>query len=165
MDQQDLFHYLSAHAGPPELARYAAQALPVHAALGGCLEELLGNGETLARTERYGLLQGLAAAWPAGVPQGTVAMDIHYLETQRVDPVSTGEWVSWLHWAAVNRGRRDVADGLANAGIDLPWQTLCSHQRPYGVFGPVEGEVGRVDRRPGLPTPTEASGLPDRAAG
>ncbi|MEU8914861.1 SUKH-4 family immunity protein [Streptomyces nigrescens] len=146
MDQQGLFHYLSAHAGPPELARYAARALPVHAALGGCLEELLGDGEMLARTERYGLLQGLAAAWPAGVPQGTVAMDIHYLETQRVDPVSTGEWVSWLHWAAVNRGQRDIADGLVHAGVDMPWQTLWSHQRPYGVFGPVEGEVGRVDQ-------------------
>jgi hypothetical protein len=146
VEQQALFHYLSAHAGAPELARYAAQALPVHAALGGSLEELLAKGEILARTERYGLLQGIAAAWPAGVPQGTVAMDIHYLETQRVDPVSRGEWISWLHWAAVNRGQRDVADGLANAGIEMPWKTLWSHQRPYGVFGPMEGEVGRVDQ-------------------
>ncbi|MFE0381311.1 SUKH-4 family immunity protein [Streptomyces inhibens] len=146
MDQQRLFRYLAAHAGPPELARYAAQALPVHAALGGALEELLGNGEMLARIERYGLLQGLAAAWPAGVPQGTLATDIHYLETQRVDPVSNGEWVSWLHWAAVNRGQRDIADGLASAGVDMPWQTRWSHQRPYGVFGPMEGEVGRIDQ-------------------
>ncbi|MGA5561671.1 SUKH-4 family immunity protein [Streptomyces platensis] len=146
VDQQTLFHYLSAHADTPELARYAAQTLPLHAALGGSLEELLGNGEILARTERYGLLQGLAAAWPAGVPQGTVAMDIHYLETQRVDPVSRGEWLSWLHWAAVNRGQRDVADGIVNAGIEMPWKTLWSHQRPYGVFGPFEGEVGRVDQ-------------------
>ncbi len=145
-DQQALFHYLSAHAGTPELTRYAAQALPMHAALGGSLEELLGNGEMLARTERYGLLQGLAAAWPSGVPQGTVAMDIHYLEAQRVDPVSRGEWLSWLHWAAVNHGQHELADGLANAGIELPWKTLWSHQRPYGVFGPMDGEVGRVDQ-------------------
>ncbi|MFD5395587.1 SUKH-4 family immunity protein [Streptomyces sp. NPDC127097] len=145
-DQQALFHYLSAHTGTPELARYAARTLPVHAALGGSLEELLGNGELLARTERYGLLQGIAAAWPAGVPQGTVAMDIHYLETQRVDPESSGEWLSWLHWAAVNRGRRELADGLANAGIEMPWKTLWSRQRPYGVFGPMDGEVGRVDQ-------------------
>ncbi|MFF3543499.1 SUKH-4 family immunity protein [Streptomyces platensis] len=156
VDQQALFHYLSTHGGSPELARYASQALPVHAALGGSLGELLAHGDMLARTERYGLLQGIAAAWPAGVPQGSVAMDIHYLETQRVDPVSRGEWLSWLHWAAVSRGQRDVADGLANAGVAMPWKTLWSHQRPYGVFGPVEGEVGRVDqvrvqRRDGVP--------------
>ncbi|MFI5521183.1 SUKH-4 family immunity protein [Streptomyces platensis] len=156
VDQQALFHYLSAHAGTPALARYAALTLPLHAALGGSLEALLSDGEMLARTERYGLLQGIAAAWPAGVPQGTVAMDIHYLETQRVDPVSSGEWLSWLHWAAVNRGQRNVADGIVNAGIEMPWKTLWSHQRPYGVFGPLDGEVGRVDqvrveRRDGVP--------------
>ncbi|UQA95490.1 SUKH-4 family immunity protein [Streptomyces halobius] len=146
-DQRRVFRYLSLHTTPASpLARYAAQALPLHAALGGALDELLSDGEKLAGVERYGLLQGLAAGWPMGVPQGTLAADIHYLETQRVDPLSHGEWVSWLHWAAVNRGLHDVADGLARTGVEMPWRTLWSHHRPYGVFGTIEGEVGRVDQ-------------------
>ncbi|MFF4695680.1 SUKH-4 family immunity protein [Streptomyces chattanoogensis] len=146
-DQRRIVRHLSAHLHRPAVARYAARALPLHAALGGVLEELLDDGERLARVERYGLLQGMAAAWPRGVPQGGLAADIHYLETQRVDPVSPGEWHSWLHWAAVNRGRHDIADGLVRAGGDgMPWRTLWSRWRPYGVFGPVEGEVGPVDR-------------------
>ncbi|MEE4425141.1 SUKH-4 family immunity protein [Streptomyces bugieae] len=155
-DHQRLFHLLTSHDRPSVLARYAAHAVPLHAALGGVIEELLGDGEMLAGVERYGLLQGIAAAWPNGVPQGTLATDIHYLETQRVDPVSHGEWISWLHWAAINRRQHDVAEGLVRTNAAMPWRTLWSRQRPYGVFGPVEKEVGRVDqvrvqRRSGAP--------------
>ncbi|MBL1093572.1 MULTISPECIES: SUKH-4 family immunity protein [Streptomyces] len=145
-DHQRLFRLLASPDRPSVLTRYAAQTAPLHAAHGGIIEELLSNGEMLAGVERDGLLQGIAAAWPNGVPQGALATDIHYLETQRVDPVSHGEWVSWLHWAAVNRGQQDVAEGLVRANAGMPWRTLWSRQRPYGVFGPVEGEVGRVDQ-------------------
>ncbi|WP_310723674.1 SUKH-4 family immunity protein [Streptomyces sp. N2A] len=155
-DHQRLFRLLTAQDRPSALDSYAAHAVPLHAALGGVMEELLGDGEMLASVDRYGLLQGLAAAWPGGVPQGTLATDIHYLETQRVDPVSHGEWVSWLHWAAVSRGRHDVAEGLVRADAGMPWRSIWSRHRPFGVFGPVVGEVGRVDqvrvqRRSGAP--------------
>ncbi|MGP4002252.1 SUKH-4 family immunity protein [Streptomyces sp. 8N706] len=144
--QKHIARHFSSGATLPLSASYGFQAVPLHAALGGTLEELLADGESLAGVGRYALLQGIEAAWPDGVPQDGLAGDMHYLEEQRVDPVSHGEWISWLHWAALNRGLQEVADGLVRAGSRMPWRTVWSRWRPYGVFGSIEGELGRVDQ-------------------
>ncbi|MFE4018283.1 hypothetical protein ACFXPZ_12820 [Streptomyces sp. NPDC059101] len=125
---------------------YAAQALALHAALSGTeLPALLADAPALAHCTRYSVLQALAHHFPEGVPQGGVAADIHYLETEGIAPEDQGEWLSWLHWAATNRGETAWAAALADAGVPLPWRTAWSHYRPYGVFGPVPGETGKVD--------------------
>ncbi|MGD3107142.1 ATP-binding protein, partial [Streptomyces sp. YGL11-2] len=125
---------------------YAAQALALHAALSGTeLPALLTSAPALAHCTRYSVLQALAHHFPDGVPQGGIAADIHYLETEGIAPEDQGEWLSWLHWAATNRGDTAWAAALADSGITLPWRTAWSHYRPYGVFGPFPGETGRVD--------------------
>ncbi|QHC20972.1 ATP-binding protein [Streptomyces sp. GS7] len=125
---------------------YAAQALALHAALSGTeLPALLASAPALAHCTRYSVLQAVAHHFPDGVPQGGIDADIHYLETEGIAPEDQGEWLSWLHWAATNRGDTAWAAALADAGIALPWRTAWSHHRPYGVFGPVPGETGKVD--------------------
>jgi hypothetical protein len=44
------------------------------------LDEGLRDGSALANLTPTGLLRALAVRWPDGVPQGGIAMDIHYLE-------------------------------------------------------------------------------------
>ncbi|KUL52580.1 hypothetical protein ADL22_04865 [Streptomyces sp. NRRL F-4489] len=126
---------------------YAAQALAPHAALSGTgLPALLTDAPAaLARCTRYSVLQALALHYRDGVSQGGVAADIHYLETEGIAPEDQGEWLSWLHWAATNRGDTAWAAALAGAGVPLPWRTAWSHHRPYAVFGPVPGGTGTVD--------------------
>lgn len=121
-------------SGP--LGAYAAQTLALHTAHAGSLEALLGDGAVLANLEAYGLLQGLAAAWPGGVPLGGIAVDAHYLEALGLASAPHPEWVAWLHHATVSRGNETPARSMATAGIALPWRTVWSHCRPYGTFGP-----------------------------
>ncbi|MFC9237427.1 SUKH-4 family immunity protein [Streptomyces decoyicus] len=121
-------------SGP--LGAYAAKTLALHAAHAGSLEALLDDGAVLANLEAYGLLQGLAAAWPGGVPQGGIAMDAHYLEELGLASAPHPEWVAWLHQATASRGNEAPARSMAAAGIALPWRTVWSRCRPYGTFGP-----------------------------
>ncbi len=116
----------------------------MHAALAGTLPQLLADPETVAHVGREALLQGLALAWPDGVPLGGVAADAHYLEEEGVEPDSQGEWLAWLHWAAVNRGQRDWAHRLLESGVSVPWHTTWSRRRPYGAFGPYPGQTGAL---------------------
>ncbi|MFE5189326.1 hypothetical protein [Streptomyces sp. NPDC056628] len=136
--------------------RYAAQALPLHAALAGVLPQLLNDGRLLAQFSVTALRAALAVAHPDGVPYGSVAAMLHYLEVQGVSPSSQGEWVAWLHHAALSSGRTELADGLLAAGVPLPWQTTWTHWRPAGIFGRIQGDVGRVD---GLGVVVAESGL------
>ncbi|WP_055623198.1 SUKH-4 family immunity protein [Streptomyces sp. JHA19] len=127
------------------VSRYAVHALPLHAALAGVLPQLLADGRLLAQFPVGALREALALAHPDGVPYGSVAAMLHYLEIQGVSPSSQGEWVAWLHHAALSSGRTGLADGLLAAGVPLPWRTAWSHWRPSGIFGRIESEAGRVD--------------------
>lgn len=119
------------------IAGYAGRALAIHAALSGTLPRLIDEQPVLAAiADRVSLQQAIKLAWPDGPPVGGVAADAHYLDGDGVTPDSQSEWLAWLHWAAVNRGRRDWADGLESASrVPLAWRTAWSKWRPYGVLG------------------------------
>lgn len=68
------------------VGRYAAQALPLHAALAGALPRLLDDGRLLAHCSVTTLREALAIAYPDGVPYASVAAMLHYLEVQRISP-------------------------------------------------------------------------------
>ncbi|MEU8783654.1 SUKH-4 family immunity protein [Streptomyces sp. NPDC048637] len=121
-------------SGP--LGTYAARTLALHAAHAGAMDRILGDGTVLAHLDAYGLLQGLAATWPGGVPQGGIATDAHYLEELGLASAPHPEWLAWLHHATVSRGNEALARSMAEAGITLPWRTVWSRCRPYGTFGP-----------------------------
>ncbi|KUL72894.1 MULTISPECIES: ATP-binding protein [unclassified Streptomyces] len=124
---------------------YRARAAALHAALGGALPRLLDERpDFVALCDRTGLLEAISAAWPKGVPTGGAAADARYLDAEGVAPQSHREWLAWLHWAAVNRGRTDWANALAET-VRLPWRTAWSRWRPYGVFGKHPGTSGAVD--------------------
>ncbi|MGW4087424.1 ATP-binding protein [Streptomyces sp. NPDC004822] len=124
---------------------YGVRAAALHAALGGALPRLLDERpDFVALCDRTGLLEALSVAWPKGVPTGGTATDAHYLDVEGVAPRSHREWLAWLHWAAVNRGRTDWANALAET-VRLPWRTAWSRWRPYGVFGKHPGTSGAVD--------------------
>ncbi|MFE9441508.1 SUKH-4 family immunity protein [Streptomyces sp. NPDC006602] len=129
-----------------QIAAYAGRALAVHAALSGALPRLIDEQPVLAAiADRVSLQQAIKLAWPEGPPVGGVAADAHYLDGDGVTPDSQSEWLAWLHWAAVSRGRRDWADRLESASpVPLAWRTAWSKWRPYGVLG----------ARPDLPGPT-----------
>ncbi|MFG2274979.1 SUKH-4 family immunity protein [Streptomyces chartreusis] len=121
------------------IAAYARRALAIHAALSGRLPRLLDEQPALAaNADRASLQQAIRLAWPGGPPPGGVAADAHYLDRDGVTPDTQSEWLAWLHWAAVNRGRRDWADRLESAApVPLAWRTTWSKWRPYGVMGPL----------------------------
>ncbi|MER6424195.1 SUKH-4 family immunity protein [Streptomyces sp. NPDC001137] len=132
-----------AQGGP--VARYAGRALPMHAALAGALPRVLENGRLLAQVSPAGLYEALAVAHPDGVPYGSTAALLHYLEVQGIVTSSHGEWVAWLHHAALCAGRTELADQLLSSGVELPWRTVWSRWRPLGVFGLQSHGAGRVD--------------------
>lgn len=123
------------HQGEP-VAQYAFRAIPLHCAAAGILADLSQDPRFVANVDRHALLTGLGIAYPDGIPGGTPASDVHYLEAAGVEPSSHEEWVSWLHWASLNRGAADFADELARSTGELPWLTRWSRWRPYGLFGP-----------------------------
>lgn len=128
----------------PEHPAYVSWALPVHAALAGVLPELLTDAAFVARAHWYAVWQGMVQAWPEGVPADCLASDLHYLRVQGVRPAAQGEWVAWVHHAAVSRGDTAFADALAAAAGPLPWRTLWSRWRLPGKPG-AQPEVGWVD--------------------
>ena len=129
------------------IVEYANRALAVHTALAGTLPRLIDTEPSLvACADRASLQLAIRLAWPGGPPVGGVAGDAHYLDVDGVTPDSQGEWLAWLHWAALNRGRHDWADELENASpVPLAWRTAWSKWRPYGVLGDRPELAGRVD--------------------
>lgn len=121
---------------PDAVAAYAFRTLPLHFAAAGQLADRAQDPRFLAQVDRHALLTGLALTYPAGIPAGIPASDIHYLEAAGVEPATHEEWLSWLHWASLNRGAAEVAAELARSAGELPWHTLWSRWRPYGLFGP-----------------------------
>ncbi|MGW4755612.1 SUKH-4 family immunity protein [Streptomyces chartreusis] len=126
------------------IAAYTRRALAIHAARSGTLPRLLDEQPALAaNADRVSLQQAIRLAWPGGPPPGGAAADAHYLDRDSVTPDSQSEWLAWLRWAAVNRGRHDWADRLESAApVPLAWRTTWSKWRPYGVMGPLHGLPG-----------------------
>ncbi|MFE0520461.1 SUKH-4 family immunity protein [Streptomyces sp. NPDC058954] len=131
------------HSDP--VALYASRALPMHAALAGSLPALLDNGRLLAHCAPTGLYEALAVAYPDGVPYASTAALLHYMEVQGIAPSKQGEWVAWLHHAALCAGRTELADQLLSATPGLPWRTIWTRWRPPGFFGLRSQDAGRVD--------------------
>jgi len=123
---------------------YISWALPVHAALAGALPGLLTDAAFVARAHWYAVWQAMVVAWPEGVPADCLASDLHYLRVQGVRPAAQGEWVAWVHHAAVSRGDAAFADALAAAAGPLPWRTLWSRWRLPGRPG-AQPEAGWVE--------------------
>ncbi|MFF4883160.1 SUKH-4 family immunity protein [Streptomyces nigra] len=130
------------------LVEYAHRALAVHTALAGTLPRLIDTEPSLvACADRVSLQLAIRLAWPGGPPVGGVAGDAHYLDVDGVTPDSQGEWLAWLHWAALNRGRLHWADELEHASpVPLAWRTAWSKWRPYGALGDRPELAGHVDR-------------------
>ncbi|TQJ90406.1 ATP-binding protein [Streptomyces sp. SLBN-31] len=123
--------------------RYAAQTVALHAFHAGRMEEVLNDGNVLPCLDTTGLLRGMAAAWPQGVPQHRIAVDIHYLEGLGLAAAPHEEWVAWLHHCALSRGEVDLARAMAvRAGNELPWLTMWTECRPFGVFGKFQAPMG-----------------------
>ncbi|WP_369172755.1 SUKH-4 family immunity protein [Streptomyces sp. R28] len=99
----------------------------------------------LAQCSATALREALAIAYPDGVPYASVAAMLHYLEVQGTSPSSQGEWVAWLHNAALSTGRAELAEQLLASGVPLPWRTTWTRWRPMGIFGRIQEEAGRVD--------------------
>ncbi|MFE0191707.1 SUKH-4 family immunity protein [Streptomyces sp. NPDC058989] len=118
------------------VAEYASHALPLHCAAAGVLADLAQDPRFLANVDRHALLTALSLAYPDGIPAGIPASDAHYLEAAGVEPATHEEWLSWLHWASLNRGATEFAEELSSAAGELPWLTRWSRWRPYGLFGP-----------------------------
>ncbi|MFE0520458.1 SUKH-4 family immunity protein [Streptomyces sp. NPDC058954] len=137
---------MRAGTADPRIAAYAGRALAIHAALSGELPHLIEEQPALAAiADRVSLQQAIKLAWPGGPPVGGVAADAHYLHCDGVAPDAQGEWLAWLHWAAVNRDRRDWADRLEDAcPVPLTWRTAWSKWRPYGVLGACPDLPGAV---------------------
>ncbi|MET8475345.1 SUKH-4 family immunity protein [Streptomyces sp. NPDC006422] len=134
---------LELHARRPDTL-YTTWALPTHVALADDIEGLLREPALLATVHWYGLWSALATAYPNGVPGGGTAADVHFLHAQGVRPGTQGEWVAWLHHAAVSRGDRAMADALVGAvTAPLPWRTIWSRWRlPGGPLVAYPGHVG-----------------------
>ncbi|WP_310724760.1 SUKH-4 family immunity protein [Streptomyces sp. N2A] len=156
--------------GSGPVGRYAARALPAHAALAGTVGELLSDGRVLAQVRPEAAWDALAVAYPAGVPYGGVLAELRSLEAQGAWSLSQGEWAAWLHHAAVCAGRTELARQLSRSGVGMPFETVWTHRRGNGRFGPVPGEVGRIDElalvrsKDGLSLLTARDATTDRAA-
>ncbi|UNO41902.1 ATP-binding protein [Streptomyces sp. MST-110588] len=124
---------------------YAAFALPLHAAQAGRFGDLMNSASFVANVDRNSLLTGLALAYPDGVPHGSRASAIHYMEADGIEPSGHDEWVSWLHWSELNRGEVDFAEQLLRCGGPVPWKTVWSRWRPYGIFGPAPSDAACAD--------------------
>ncbi|MGX1885416.1 SUKH-4 family immunity protein [Streptomyces sp. NPDC055287] len=140
-------------AGP--VGTYATKVLGLHAVHAGMLDDVLSDGHALANLDATGLLQSLAVRWPGGVPQGSLATDAHYLERLGLAPAPHEQWVAWLQHCALNRGEVSLADAIVEtAGAQLPWHTIWSNCRPFGMFG----RFRQVDgQEPGHPLHTDFS--------
>ncbi|WP_192806229.1 SUKH-4 family immunity protein [Streptomyces sp. SS1-1] len=121
---------------PGAVQHYAARTLGVHVVQAGRLDEVLSDGSALAHLTPTGLLRALAVRWPGGIPQGGIAMDVHYLEELGLASVPHEEWASWLHHCALSRGEERLAEDIVReVGNRMPWRTTWSNCRPFGMFG------------------------------
>ncbi|MQS02192.1 hypothetical protein FNX44_009955 [Streptomyces sp. OF1] len=121
--------------GTSVLAGYVAEALPAHAARVGRYAEVVSEPWVLAGCSANALVEPLPAAFPGGVPAGSVLADLHTLSTKGADRCAHGEWLSFLHHAAVSRGDHALAEALVeHAPVPLPWRTIWSRWRVPGMY-------------------------------
>ncbi|MFI5754501.1 SUKH-4 family immunity protein [Streptomyces sp. NPDC051569] len=118
--------------GGDPLAAYAVRALPAHAAAAGLFEEFLADPRHLVRCEYTAVLEGLGAAFPDGIPGGSLAARLHYLHRLGPAPASQEEWVSLLHHNALCWDDTERAEAFASAAGPLPWTTPWTNWRPGG---------------------------------
>ncbi|MFE1772941.1 SUKH-4 family immunity protein [Streptomyces sp. NPDC059008] len=138
------------HLPPGPLASYAARALPAHAARSGIFEQVISDPRVLVACERTALLEPLPLAFPDGIPVGSLAADIHYLDKLGIAPDAHEEWIAFLHRNAVCRNDLDTAEALDRA-VDLPWRTEWARWRRGGQFTPSPDHVGEVESLVAVP--------------
>ncbi|MEV6230069.1 SUKH-4 family immunity protein [Saccharopolyspora shandongensis] len=133
------------HQLPPgPLATYAERTLPAHSARAGNFEQVIDDPRVLAACDRTALLEPLPLAFPDGIPAGSLAADIHYLDKLGVAPDSHDEWIAFLHRNAMCRNDLEAAEALDRA-VDLPWRTEWAHWRRGGQFTLSPDHVGEVE--------------------
>ncbi|MCU7825289.1 hypothetical protein [Kitasatospora sp. DSM 101779] len=123
------------------------------------LPRLIEQPAFLARTPREDLLDAMAVCWPAGVPAGTLAEDIHHLERLGVEPgpADTDEWISWLHLhlhlLLTGRGHPERAlELVAPGGTYLIDDLLPLPDWPAEHTAAVRRIVGHLTEHPALRT-------------
>ncbi|WP_194238594.1 SUKH-4 family immunity protein [Streptomyces spongiae] len=137
---------LFACTGNDPLTDYLARALPAHAAAAGRLEELLSVPERLAKCHHTALIEALPVAFPDGVPAGTFAADLHYLDNLGVAPSSHAEWLSLLHLVALSQGDTERARTLTDSAGTLPWRTVWTNWRAPGRLSRCGPRISAVKR-------------------
>ncbi|MGP2440134.1 hypothetical protein [Streptomyces sp. JW3] len=128
------------------LADYRARALPAHAAAAGRFEELLSLPRLVATCRHSALIEALPVAFPHGVPAGTFAADLHYLDALGTAPSSHAEWISLLHLVALSQGDQERAQSLAESADPLPWRTVWTNWRAPGCLTRQSPRIPAVDR-------------------
>ncbi|MEU0744411.1 SUKH-4 family immunity protein [Streptomyces sp. NPDC006134] len=114
------------------LADYLPRALPAHAAVAGRFEELLSTPHTLAKCAHTALMEALPVAFPDGIPAGTFAADLHYVDKLGVAPSSHAEWLSILHLLALSQSDPGRARALVETAGPLPWRAVWTNWRAPG---------------------------------
>ncbi|MCX4588808.1 SUKH-4 family immunity protein [Streptomyces sp. NBC_01549] len=127
------------------LTDYLARALPAHAAAAGRFEELLSAPRTLTRCAHPALVEALAVAFPDGIPAGTFAADLHYLDKLGVAPSSHAEWLSILHLLALSQGDPERAHTLTESADPLPWRTVWTNWRAPGRLRSCGPHIDAID--------------------
>jgi len=78
------------------------------------------------------LIEALPVAFPDGVPAGTFAADLHYLDKLAPAPSSHAEWLAMLHLLALSQGDPERAEALIRSAGPLPWRTVWTDWRAPG---------------------------------
>ncbi|MDC2958786.1 SUKH-4 family immunity protein [Streptomyces gilvifuscus] len=144
--QNAVVERLSACADDDPLADYRSRALPAHAAVAGRFEELLSDPGKLATCRHTALVEALPVAYPDGVPAGTFAADLHYLDALGVAPASHAEWLSLLHLVALSQGDTERARALTESADALPWRTVWTNWRAPGRLHRLGPDIPAVKR-------------------
>ncbi len=135
---------------PGPLAVYAARTIPAHSARAGKFEQVIADPHVVAACDRTALLEPLPLAFPDGIPVGSLAADIHYLDKLGIAPDTHEEWVAFLHRNAVCRNDLATAEALDRA-VGLPWRTEWARWRRGGQFAPSPDHVGEVESLVAVP--------------
>ncbi|MFJ6749849.1 SUKH-4 family immunity protein [Streptomyces sp. NPDC091266] len=132
-------------AASGDIGRYAANGLAMHAVQAGLFEELLTDGTVIAQVTQEALLDAAHCAYEGTVPGSSPAADAVHLWIHGVVPDTQAEWAAWLHLMATAREDTELASGIAQSGVQLPWATLWTSWRPPGGYHSRYLRPGAVD--------------------
>ncbi|GAA3074711.1 SUKH-4 family immunity protein [Streptomyces glomeratus] len=141
----DVVDHLLACGDDDPLADYLARALPAHAAAGGRFEELLSVPRALVKCDHTALIEALPVAFPDGVPAGSHAADLHYLDALGLAPSSHAEWLSLLHLLSLSQGDPERARALTESAGPLPWRTVWTNWRAPGHLHARGSQTDAID--------------------